>query len=280
MRDLLLDVTGREPVSWTPVDEGGYSPGERWLVRFADGGTAFVKNAWRVGDEILVYSTVSASCLPRLLAHAEDVLVIEDLSNARWGTPLTEADCDLLSAAFDELSSIAAPEGLRPVSLTPRWAALAAEPERLLRIGLVDEPWLRHLPALVAADVADVRGDRLVHRDLWLQNWCRADRGAVIVDWYNAGPANPMLMRAWGEAGIRAAGGPPGRVCRDAPEWATLMAGLAAWFLSEDGPDTDPRLIETERREAWATLRWACDELDLPHPTPSEAFTRLGPWRP
>ena len=282
MRDLLLTVTGREPVEWTPMNEGGYAPGERWLVRFADGGTAFVKNAWRVEDEILVYSTVSASCLPRLLAYAEDVLVIEDLSGARWGTPVTEADCDALSAAFDELRGVGAPDGIKPVTLTPRWADLAAEPERLLRIGLVSDPaWLRHLDALVAADTADLAGDRLVHRDLWLQNWCRAgSRGAVIVDWYGACAANPMLMRAWGEAGIRAAAGPHGRVLSGEPAWAVAMAGFAAWFLSEDGPDTDPRLIETERREALATLRWACDELDLPYPEPGEELASLGPWRP
>lgn len=264
----------------TPVTEGGYSDHERSLVRYADGTTAFVKKG-RVDDEILVYSGVSASCLPRLIAHADDVVVIEDLSHARWGTPLTDADCDLLAAAFDELDAVPPPEGLKPIPYTPRWADIAAEPERLTRIGLVtDHAWLRHLDALVAADTADLSGDRLVHRDLWLQNWCRADRGAVIVDWYGACLANPMLMRAWGEAGIRAAGGPHGRVCRDRPEWAVLMAGLAVWFLSEDPPDTDPRLIETERRESWATIRWACDELGLPYPEPGPEITSLGPWRP
>lgn len=281
MREFLYDVTGRVAESWVPVDEGGYAPGERWLVRFEDGGTAFVKNAWRVADEILVYSSVRARCLPELLAYADDVIVIEDLSSARWGTPVTEADCDALSAAFDELLGVRAPDGIGPVTLTPRWADIAAEPDRLLRIGLADEAWLRHLPVLVEADATvDLAGDRLVHRDLWLQNWCRAERGAVIVDWYGAVAANPMLMRAWGEAGIRAAAGPQGRVLKGEPGWAAAMAGFAAWFLSEDPPDTDPRLVETERREAWATLRWACDELDLPYPEPGPQLRDLGPWRP
>lgn len=282
MRDLLSEVTGRTPVSWTRSDEGGYSPGERWLVRFDDGTGAFVKRGWGVDDEVLVYSTVSARCLPRLLAHAGDVLVIEDLSNARWGAPVAEADCDLLVAAFEELAPVRAPEGLKPVVFdSPRWADLAAAPDGLLRSGLVDERWLRHLPSLVEADVAAVAGDRLVHRDLWLQNWCRTEsRGVVIVDWAGAVAASPTLMRAWGEAGVRAAGGPAGRVLRDGPEWAALMSGLAAGFVAIDPPETMPRLMETLRREAWATLRWACDELDLPYPEPGPQISELGPWRP
>jgi len=267
-------------VSWTRVDEGGYSPGERFVVRFADGGSAFVKSAPRIEEEHLVYSTVSASCLPRLLAYGDGLLVIEDLSDARWGTPLTEADCDALAAAFDELAGVAAPPGLRENDLPPKWRDFLTDPEPLLRIGLAGEPWLPNVAALAEAEGVDLSGDRLVHRDLWLQNWCRAERGAVIVDWTGAAAGNPMLMRAWGEAGVRAAGGPPGRVLRGEPGWAAFVAGLTVWFLAEDGPDTDPRLVETERREAWATLRWACDELDLPYPRPSEAFTSLGPWRP
>jgi len=283
VRDVLSEVTGREAVSWTPVEAGGYSPGERWLVTFADGGTAFAKRGWGVADEVLVYSTVAARCLPRLLAHGGDVLVIEDLSHARWGAPVTEEDCDLLLAAFDELADVRAPEGLEPVSFgSPRWADLAAAPERLLATGLADEPWLSaHLPDLVAADRAALAGDRLVHRDLWLQNWCRVPgRGAVIVDWAGAVAAEHLLMRAWGEASVRAAAGPPGRIVRDAPEWSALMSGLAAGFLTEDLPETMPRLVETLRREAWATLRWACDDLGLPYPEPGPEITELGPWRP
>jgi hypothetical protein len=281
VRDVLLEVTGREPVSWTPVDEGGYSPGRRFLVRFADGGTAFVKTGWSVADEVLVYSTVSARCLPRLLAHAADVLVIEDLSHARWGTPVTDADCDLLVAAFDELEAAPVPEGLGSLEMTHRWAVLAADPGRLLRTGLVDEAWLRHLPALVEADVADLAGDALVHPDLWLQNWCRDDdRGAVIVDWWGAARANATFLRAHGEAGVRSAGHPGGRVLRDAPEWAALLAGFATWHVVNDPPESMPRLVETLRREAWATLRWACDDLGLPYPTPGPEIASLGPWRP
>lgn len=264
------------------MNEGGYSPGERWVVRFADGGSAFVKRSeHRIEDEHLVYSTVSASCLPELIAYGDGLLVIEDLSAARWGTPLTEADCDALSAAFDALADVRAPEGLSENDLPPKWRDFLADPEPLLRIGLVQESWLPNVTALASAEAeVDLSGDRLVHRDLWLQNWCRADRGAVIVDWAGAVAANPMLMRAWGEAGIRAAGGPPGRVLSGEPGWAAFVAGLTVWFLEQDPPDTDPRLVETERRETWATLRWACDELDLPYPEPSEAFTSLGPWRP
>jgi hypothetical protein len=87
-------------------------------------------------------------------------------------------------------------------------------------------------------------------------------------------------MRAWAEAGVRAAGGPGGLVLSGRPEWAAWMAGQTSYFLTEDDYERTAGLEETERREALAVLRWACDELDLPYPAPDERFTSLGPWRP
>ena len=278
--DRVARLTGRTVVAAEPRTEGGYSPGERCVVRFADGGSAFAKCAPLVEDEHLVYSTVPLPCLPRLVAFEPGLLVTEDLSSARWGTPVTEADADLLAAALDSLRDVVAPAGLGAFPFGPKWRELAAAEAALLGTGLVDEGWLRHLPVLVAAEDVPVAGDRLVHADLWLQNWCRAPRGAVLVDWAGASAANHLAMRVGAEAGVRAAGGPPGRVLRGEPGWAAFYAGVCAWFLTGDLPADLPRLTETLRREAWATLCWACDELDLPYPRPSEAFTSLGPWRP
>lgn len=281
MRERLQALTGRTPISFEPRDEGGYSEGERWVVTFEDGGTAFVKNAWRIEDEHLVYSSVGLPCLPRLVAYEPGLLVTEDLSHATWGTPVTAEDARGLVAALDALRDVAAPEGLRTWERPLAWEAFVADPAPLLATGLVDEPWLRHLPSLAEAERVRLDGDRLVHGDLWLQNWCRVPgRGVVIVDWAGAFAANADIMRAEGEAAVRAAGGPPGIVLPGAPEWAAWMSGQTARFLTDQKPDWPPRLVETERREAWATLRWACDELRLPYPGPSEAFTSLGPWRP
>jgi hypothetical protein len=275
------------------VDEGAYSPTGRWLVRFADGGTAFVKaeaeprGHYGVAVEQLVYSAVASPALPRLVGYDAGppaVLVTEDLSYARWGTPLTVEDATALRTALDLLRDVPAPEGLRPVPFSPPWTAFDDDPAPLLASGLVADPaWAAaYVPVLrSAAAGADPAGDRLVHLDLWLQNWCRVDgRGAVLVDWAGSAHGDPLVMRAWGEAGVRAAGGPPGVVLSGRPEWAAWAAGLTAAFLAEEQPDAHPRLLETERREAVATLRWACDELGLPYPEPGPACAALGPWRP
>jgi hypothetical protein len=282
VRRRLQALTGREPVAWERRDEGGYSEGERWVVTFADGGTAFVKAAWRVEDEHLVYSTCDFPCLPRLIAYEPGLLVTEDLSHATWGTPLTAGDALALGAALDLLRDVPAPAGLREWERPPAWEAFAADPAPLLATGLVDEAWLRHLPSLAEAEAGvSLGGDRLVHGDLWLQNWCRVPgRGVVIVDWAGAYAGNADIMRAAGEAAVRAAGGPPGLVLSGAPEWAAWIAGQTAKFVADQTPEWPPRLAETERREALSTLRWACDELDLPYPASSGAFTSLGPWRP
>ena len=274
-------LTGRAVVSEESRDEGGYSPGERWVVTFADGGTAFVKAGWGVEDEHLVYTSVSAPCLPVLVAYEPGLIVTEDLSHATWGTPLTTADATALAAAIDSLRDVAAPAGLQPIDRPRMWRSFVEDPARLLATGLVDEPWLRHLPALAEADDVTIAGDRLVHGDLWLQNWCRVPgRGVVVVDWAGAVAANPDVMRAEGEAAVRAAGGPPGIVLDGEPGWAAWTAAQAAMHLAEDQPPGMPRLLETLRREALATLRWACDELDLPYPPVSDTFASLGPWRP
>lgn len=288
---VLRRLTGRTVVSADPVTEGGYSPTARWLVRWDDGGTAFVKAEMPFSEhygaqvEHLVYSSVDASCLPRLDAYDDGpprVLVIEDLSTARWGTPLTADDCALLVSALDSLAEVRAPDGLRAVSHPHRWAGLAADSAALVATGLVSAGWVSRCASVLAGAEAsaDPSGDRLVHCDLWLQNWCRTSRGAVLIDWAGAAHGNPLVMRAWGEAGVRAAGGPPGVVLSGHPEWAAWMAGQTSYFLTDAGYERTAGREETERREGLAVLRWACDELGLPHPDADERFTSLGPWRP
>ncbi len=285
-----------EPVAATPVREGGYSPTGRWVVRLADGTSAFVKAELHYGDahgtgvEHLVYSAVAAPWLPALVAYdpggdgAPRVLVTEDLSGATWGTPLTADDAAMLRDALDAVALVAAPDGLHPVVLRPRWADLATNPDAVVGTGLLDAAWLdRHAPALVAAESAvATAGDRLVHCDMWLQNWCRVPgRGAIVVDWAGAASGEPLVMRALAEAGVRAAAGPRGIVLAPGnAAWAAWVAGQTAFYLTEVEYVRTERLEETERREALACLRWACDELGLPYPALRPPFTDLGPWRP
>ncbi len=135
---------------------------------------------------------------------------------------------------------------------------------------------------MAAEQEADPSGAQLVHCDLWLQNWCRAPRGVVLVDWDASARGNVALCRAWGEAAVRTAGGPGGVVL------AAGNGAWAAWMAAQAVSDMvncwnrplPPRLLETQRREAFASLCWACDELGLPPPEPVGGFLPPGPWRP
>jgi hypothetical protein len=293
--DAVREILGSEPVGWIPVDEGGYSATGRWLVRTASGRTAFVKAAlggrgepW-LHSEARVYGEVGASWLPELFGYREgddevpSVLVIEDLSHARWGSPLRVHDAELLRDALTSLAAVSALDGLPPVRLEQQWRVFAQDPSPVVASGLVADAWLsQYLPALVAAEAtADVAGGALVHLDLFLQNWCRAERGAVIVDWAHPWRGNADVCMAWGEAGVRAAGGPHGVVLPPgSAAWAAFVSGQIVWFLIDHDEPTHPRLAESERREAFAALCWAADELGVARPRPEPGFLPAGPWRP
>ena len=295
---LVRELIGANPERWVPVFEGGYTPAARWIATWRDGRSAFIKAAFQsehstgLALEGLVCEHGSASCLPRFYGYMEaaeaqhdgqrvQVLITEDLSGARWGVPLVAEDARALAVALDELATVPVPTGVPSQRFPSRWIGFADDPHRLAKTGLAPEAWIEaHAPALAAAEAAaEQEGSALTHWDLWLQNWCRADRGAVLVDWSACGRANIMVSRAWGEAGIRAAGGPPGHVLAGEPAWAAWMAGHAAEFLA--GTRGVPqRLVETQRREAMASLAWACEELQLPVPEPSPGFHPGWPWRP
>jgi hypothetical protein len=219
------------------------------------------------------------------------VLVLEDLSHARWRAPVSVDDVEKFSTAADEIANIDVPSEIPPVDLDnwkwhSAWSGFVADSSKLIASGLVDQQWLDQYLAKAAAieSKVDIRGDSLAHGDLWLQNWCRTgDRGAVWVDWSGACRANSLLNRAWGECGIRAAGGPKSIVFPkndDEPAWAMWMCGRTLSFAAEWHTDPRPRLVETLMREAAAALDWMSEACDLPRPLSSDAAIVHAAWRP
>lgn len=280
-----------KPSSAVPLTEGAYSQSGRWIVTLSDGSSVFVKaedstsEEHGLGLEHQVYSCVRAPFLPHEIGYETNgsirVLVTEDLSSARWGIPLDDNDASMLGDALGQIGLVAPPAGLPALPVQRQWQHPI---ERIAAWGLASHAWLeRHLPPLSeAAQRADPTGSQLVHADVFVQNWCRAERGAVLVDWAGCGIGNVMVSRAWGEAGVRAAGGPAGIVVEHgrAPEWAAWIAGQ---FVDNHLGHTMPapeRLAETERREAIAALAWACDELQIEHATHAPGFMPAGSWRP
>lgn len=92
-------LLGWTPESWRPV-HGGYTPTARYAVA-AGHRTGFVKvattetTAWQINREIVAYAGISGDFVPRVLGADPDperpILIIEDLSRARWPPPWTDA---------------------------------------------------------------------------------------------------------------------------------------------------------------------------------------------
>lgn len=303
----LASLVGPGARVLSKVNEGAYSRASRWLVSCGDGRRAFVKAGHYADEghglhvEEIVCGTMKAASLPKLLgwdagdrdAGEAELIVFEDLSNARWHPPVTVHDAAALRVALDQLAEEAAPMRLPVLDLTRRhmrhaWGALAStEREAVLATGFVDEPWLdAHAEMFVELErEARLEGDRLVHGDLWMQNWCRVDgRGVVIVDWSCACQANARINQAWGECAVRAAGGPAGMVLpageADEPAWSAWMCGRALDFAVSVQDEPRERLVETVRREAAAAIVWMCRACDVPMPRIAPHARVLPAWRP
>jgi hypothetical protein len=147
-------AVGAEPVRFERPKGEGYTHNERWLVRFADGQSGFVKAAvddltaeW-LRDEHRVYDEVREDFLPALIGWHDDgarpVLVLEDLSGARWPPPWSSAQISLVVDALERVASTPAPAGLG--SLEERrgdlagWELVADDPVPFLSVGLCSPP--------------------------------------------------------------------------------------------------------------------------------------------
>jgi Phosphotransferase enzyme family len=264
---------------------GGYTPSERWVVKLADGRSAFVKAAvndltavW-LRKEYRIYADLRAHFIAELLGWVDEdgqpMLVLEDLSACAWPPPWTD---ERVAAVLDAIAAVAAtppPAWLHgtatSLGIAGGWARVAEDPAPLLGTGLVTADWLdRALPTLLGIDSeAVLAGDRLCHFDVRSDNLCfRADGSAVLVDWNLAEVGNPRLDLAFWLPSLALEGGPaPATVLPDAAPEAAVVAG---YFASRCGlpdiPDA-PRVRTAQRRQLTVALPWACRELGLPTPT-------------
>jgi hypothetical protein len=102
LRARLEQHLGQALTSAHPTRGGGYTPAGRWQLQLADGSTCFAKvgttplTAGWVRDEARSYQRLSGDFLPALrgfVDHPEHpVLLLEDLSRARWPPPWEPGD--------------------------------------------------------------------------------------------------------------------------------------------------------------------------------------------
>ncbi len=291
------ELLGRgAPVSFSVVQGGGYTPARRLLIRFADGSRAFAKVAvsdltsqW-LRDEGRNYGLLGPRpFLTRLLAfdHGDEtrrpLLVLDDLSAARWPPPWSPGDVDRVLATLSQVASCGAelPAGASLPRLADQramlasWGRVATDPAPFLSLGLCTHDWLdKALPDLLRAEAnAPLDGDDLLHNDVRSDNLCfvSSDTGggerAVLVDWNMAGRGNRKFDIATFLPILHAEGGlAPETVLPDAPEFAALLAGYWAARAGLPPPPLAPRVRDVQRTQLVSALPWAARALGLPPP--------------
>ena len=292
--DLVRQVEthfGVKVVEWRKPHTG-LTAAQRFVARFADGSSAFVKAAvdaeterWLRTDR-LIMSTVDADLVPRVVAWIEagerSVLVLEDLSDAHWPADHFRVDggkmlpvlwkpgqLERAFHALDRLAAMTAPPSLPPLSgiLSAEWAPIAADPAPFLQLGLCSSTWLAQaIEGLVAAEKSvDLSGDALVHHDVRSDNVClRGDR-VILVDWSEARCGCPGYDLATFLTGCALEGGPdPFDVMPEHGALAAWMGGRTARRATCETQRAPAWLIRVMKRMAVVNLQWATRSLGLP----------------
>jgi thiamine kinase-like enzyme len=273
-------LIGARVESYTRVT-GGYTPATRLLCRTSTA-TFFAKigatprTSQFVRREMHIYNAVSGAFMPRLVASEDHesapVLILEDLSAARWPPPWDERRVELVLARIDEMHHT-------PVSLEPRadahgapssnWQTVAAGPEPFLALGLADARWLDGALPILLRHEAQCRtdGESLTHCDLRSDNMCMNERGALFVDWNLACLSNPALDLGFWLPSLAFEGGPgPERILPDAPDVAAWVSGFFAARAGLPVIPEMPRVRLVQRQQLQMALPWAARALDLSPP--------------
>jgi hypothetical protein len=279
----IAELAGQAVTSVEDVAGRGYTPARRLRVTFADGSTAFAKVAvnestaeW-LAAEHAVYSQVEGDFLPRFLGYdvAEPaVLLIEDLSEAHWPPPWTEASIAAVSGVLDKLATIWPPQGIPSIEiyreeLTSGWRLVEQDPGPFLSYDFCSQEWLADvLPALRdSVERAPIEGESLLHFDVRSDNIALVGDRAVLVDWNWACIGNPLLDRAAWAPSLHVEGGPrPEELVPDCPPG--IPALLAGFWAARVGlpppPGAAPGLRDLQLAQLGVVLPWAVRGLRLP----------------
>jgi hypothetical protein len=288
LAEAVERALGRRPTSFRPV-AGGYTVALRFVVTLDDDTSAFVKvaaddsTAGFLRAEHVVYRSVRTPFLPRLLAFADDgsrpILVIEDLSHARWPPPWRAGDVDRVRAALKAIAATPPPPELPSLEalgqLLRGWERVAEDPRPFLGLRLASAAWLeRALPVLRAAeDRAVLDGPALLHSDVRSDNLCFVGDRAVLVDWNWACRGNPATDLAFWAPSLAAEGGPAPE--ETAPGLRFEPALVSGYFAAQAGLVAGtPSLVRVralQRLQLVHALPWASRVLGLPAPEPPPA---------
>ncbi len=276
---------GAEPVSWRPVKRGGQTAASRWIAGLADGSAVFVKIAFTldtaawIRDEHVVYAQLGErSFMPRLLGWHDDgerpVLVLEDLSAARWPPPWDRPSIDAVLACLEEVHATPPPADLemvdgRGIAYLDGWREIERDPLPALALGLFGARWLAAwIPTLsAAASETPLGGGALLHVDVRSDNVCLHDGRATLVDWNWAAVGAPAFDLASWLPSLHAEGGPaPEALMPHGASFAAMLAGFFVWRASRPPIPEAPHVRPKQLMQARAAVPWAARALGLPPP--------------
>jgi hypothetical protein len=283
IEERIGSLAGSAVASLEEVAGRGYTPARRLVVTFANGSTAFAKVAvsentaeWLAAEHV-VYSQVEGAFLPRFLGYDErapQVLLLEDLSPARWPPPWPNGSIESVRSALEQIAGTWPPNGVPSVEIYREeifsgWKLVEQDPGPFLSYELCSREWLADaLPTLhEAAETAPVGGESLLHFDVRSDNIALLDERAVLVDWNWACIGNPTLdLASWAPSLHVEGGPPPEELIPDCPPgFPALLAGFwAARVGLAPPPGAAPGLRDLQLAQLGVVFPWAVRALRLP----------------
>lgn len=276
-------MLGWVPKSWRRV-HAGYTPTARFVVA-GERGSVFAKVATTpvtvdmLHREIAVYRNLNAPFIPRLIDADDDpevpILIIEDLSDAIWPPPWTEAHVVQVLAAVEAMHATTASTLRLGTLLDGRdegWSKIAETPAPFLSLGLVSDRWLESaLPTLIDAERScALAGDALTHLDLRSDNLCITREGVKFIDWAEARRSASRVDLGFFLPSLAFEGGPlPETILPGAPDLAALISGFFALRAGLPDIPGSPFVRRVQREQLSTALPWAVRALGLPSPEPA-----------
>jgi hypothetical protein len=278
----ITAATGAKPDSWRHV-VAGHTHAEKWLVKLDDGRSVFAKAATepsaraQVEREAAILESVAARYMPYVYGASTidswSVLVLEDLSRARWPPPYDDRGEALLESVKQVAATTPPPDLRRRPEGRPfgtYWQRIADHPEPVLGHGLFSATWLEKAQPILhtAESSAQLAGNDFLHDDVWAGNVCYTERGAILIDWASATVGDSRVDLAYALLSIRSAGAaPPPVEFPDEAAYAALLAGANAYQAAQ--PVDESIKHESVLRAGWLddleyALEWACELLQLP----------------
>lgn len=267
------EIVAREPV------RGGYTPAERWRLRLAGGGTAFMKRAVNEQTaealrlEIEAYHALAGAPFLAEMLFSNDGAVpelwLEDLSHAYWPGPWRPGDVSRVVATLDAVHDTPLLAALPTVELGSGWASIAKSPAAFLALGWVTEAWLcTALPVLVASESARPSGpDGLLHQDVRSDNICILPDRVVLIDWNGLSRGPREVDRAFWAASLEAEGGARcEELVAESEPWAATVSGFFAWRAGQPPLAGAPRVRWIQRVQLATSLAWAVRTYGISEP--------------